>query len=297
MAATLDPVHLAIIVGSTRVGRKSDAVARWAAQAADRRGDLTVDVVDLSAHPLPHFDEPVPPIVGEYQHPHTIAWANVIAGFDGFIFVAPEYNHSMPGVLKNAIDHLYGEWNDKVASFITYGGDGGVRAAEHLRVVLGELRVADVRRQVALSLRHDFVGYEDFAPREEHEETLDAMFDELVSWGRALRDVRHARSEPPAALDAIIIRTRVKASERARYRAQLDAVYDDLRASRPSNYRSLTFQIGDDDAEYLDVAVGPELPGPVGELASFQDFRTGLEDRCDARTADTVELLHAYGIG
>ena len=190
MDTTHDTIRLAIVAGSTRVGRKSDLVARWAATGAATRNDLSAEIVDLAEHPLPHFDEPVPPIVGEYLHDHTRAWADVIAPFDAFIFVTPEYNHSIPGVLKNAIDHLFAEWNDKAAGFISYGVDGGVRAAEHLRVILGEVRVADVRRQVALSLEHDFAGWEAFEPRPEQNEVLAEMLDELVSWGGALRGLR-----------------------------------------------------------------------------------------------------------
>jgi NAD(P)H-dependent FMN reductase len=185
-----DQLHLAIVTGSTRPGRKSLDVARWVERLAAGRDDLTTTIVDLADHPLPHLDEPSPPITGEYLHRSTRVWAEVIDPFDGFVFVTPEYNHSVPGVLKNAIDHLFAEWNDKVGGFVTYGPYGGVRAAEHLRAILGELKVADVRQQVVLSLQTDFVGYADFAPDPGHADTLAAMFAELVSWGRALRSVR-----------------------------------------------------------------------------------------------------------
>ena len=101
-------------------------------------------------------------MTGRFVHPHTAAWAEAIAGFDAFVFVTPEYNRSIPGALKNAIDFLYYEWNDKAAGFVSYGVDaGGARAVEHLRVVMGELRVADVRTQVALSLHNDFEALHD----------------------------------------------------------------------------------------------------------------------------------------
>jgi NAD(P)H-dependent FMN reductase len=297
MTAAADPLRLAIIVGSTRSGRKSSAVAAWVASGAERRDDIDVEIVDLAEHHLPFFDEPVPPIVGEYLHDHTRAWANVIAAFDGFIFVTPEYNHSVPGVLKNAIDYLFAEWSDKVAGFVTYGVDGGVRAADHLRIVLGELRVADVRTQVSLSLELDFVGYETFKARADHQETLAALFDELVSWGRALRQVRRGFLPPPARSEAIVIRTRVKPADQAGYRAELTALYDELRAAHPSGYQSMTFQVGSDETHYVDVAIGVELPGPVTDLPSFPRFRDGLEDRCEAREAEDVKLIHSYGLG
>src|SRR6185503_3412075 len=109
-------------------------------------------------------DEPVPPSMGQYSQPHTHAWAQKIESFDGFVFVTPEYNHSTSGALKNAIDFLYAEWNNKAAGFVSYGSVGGARAAEHLRLVMGELQVADVRAQVALSLYTDFKDFSQFMP-------------------------------------------------------------------------------------------------------------------------------------
>lgn len=107
------------------------------------------------------------------------------------MFVTPEYNRSIPAVLKNAIDFLYAEWNDKAAGFVSYGADaGGARAIEHLRAILGELRVACVRTMVPLSLTHDFQGYTHFTPRETAVAKADEMLAELVSWGRAMRAVR-----------------------------------------------------------------------------------------------------------
>lgn len=91
--------------------------------------------MDLRDYPLPHLDEPLPPTMGQYQNDHTKQWAEKIASFDGFVFVTPEYNHSTSGVLKNAIDYLYTEWNNKAAGFVSYGGVGGARAVEHLRLV------------------------------------------------------------------------------------------------------------------------------------------------------------------
>ena len=94
--------------------------------------------------------------MNQYSKPHTKAWAAKIATFDAFVFVTPEYNHSTSGALKNAIDFLYREWNDKAAGFVGYGGAGGTRAVEHLRLIMGEIKVADVRAQVALSMHDRF---------------------------------------------------------------------------------------------------------------------------------------------
>src|SRR6478736_4284346 len=157
-------LKVGIIVGSTRPGRKAEAVARWVHEIAQKRTDAEFEVVDIQDFNLPLLDEPVPPSLGQYSKPHTKAWAAKIDSFDAFVFVTPEYNHGTSGALKNAIDFLFREWNDKAAAFVGYGVAGGVRAVEHLRLVMGEIKIADVRAQVALSLIHDLEGFTTFAP-------------------------------------------------------------------------------------------------------------------------------------
>ncbi len=141
-------LRIAIIIGSTRPGRKAAAVADWVNEIAGSRDDATFELVDLADYDLPHLDEPVPAAMGpSYTQPHTRAWAARIASFDGFIFVTPEYNHSITGALKNAIDYLYVEWHNKAAGFVSYGLTGGTRAVEHLRLIMSELQIAHVRAQ------------------------------------------------------------------------------------------------------------------------------------------------------
>ena len=183
-------LKVAIIIGSTRPGRKGEDVARWVFDIAAKRSDASFEVVDIAAYDLPFLDEAVPPIMHQYEKPHTKAWAAKIATFDAFVFVTPEYNHSTSGALKNAIDFLYREWNDKVAGFVGYGGAGGARAVEHLRLVMGELKVADVRAQVALSLYTDFENFTTFKPRSQQEASVSAMLDDLVAWGEAFQAMR-----------------------------------------------------------------------------------------------------------
>ncbi|MEU4405364.1 NAD(P)H-dependent oxidoreductase [Streptosporangium sp. NPDC023963] len=183
---------IAIIIGSTRPGRVGESVARWVLDIAGRRGDAEFELVDIADFKLPHLDEELPPSIGRYSRPHTLAWAEKIASFDGFVFVTPEYNHSTSGALKNAIDFLFAEWNDKAAGFVSYGSVGGARAVEHLRLVMAELKVATVRAQVALSLMTDFRNYTEFAPAEYHVASVDAMLDQVVSWSNALATVRAA---------------------------------------------------------------------------------------------------------
>jgi NAD(P)H-dependent FMN reductase len=183
-------IRVGIILGSTRPGRAGEAVARWVYDIARRRQDAAFELIDLRDYPLPHLDEPVPPSAGRYAKDHTKAWAARIGSLDAFVFVTPEYNHSTSGVLKNAIDFLYAEWNNKAAGFVSYGSAGGVRAVEHLRLVMAELQVADVRAQVAFSLLTDFVNFREFHPDPSKEKAVTAMLDQLVAWGTALQGLR-----------------------------------------------------------------------------------------------------------
>jgi NAD(P)H-dependent FMN reductase len=183
-------LKIAIIVGSTRPGRKAGAVANWVHDFAKTRDDAQFEVVDIDNFHLPLLDEPIPPSMGKYQNPHTHAWAAKIAEFDGYVFVTPEYNHGTSGALKNAIDFLFKEWNNKAAGFVSYGGAGGARAVEQLRLVMGELMVADVRAQVLLSLFHDFENFTVFKPLPHHERSVHAMLNEVVAWSGALKPLR-----------------------------------------------------------------------------------------------------------
>lgn len=186
-------LKVGIILGSTRPNRAGEAVAAWVYEKATARGDADYELVDIRDYDLPLLDEPVPPSQGKYSRDHTKRWAATIAGFDAFVFVTPEYNHSTSGALKNALDFLYAEWNNKVAGFVSYGSAGGVRAVEHLRLIMAELQIADVRAQVTFSLATDFENYTTFKPAGHHGRTLDAMLGQVLSWGAALRSVRTER--------------------------------------------------------------------------------------------------------
>ena len=185
-------IRIGIILGSTRPGRNGEAVARWVADIASTRSDAQYELVDIKDFNLPLLDEAVPPSRGQYSKQHTKAWAAKIASFDAFVFVTPEYNHGTSGALKNAIDFLYAEWNNKAAGFVSYGSVGGTRAVEHLRLVMAELQVADVRAQVALSLFTDFTNFSTFTPAAFQAEAVGAVLDQVVAWSRALKSVRAA---------------------------------------------------------------------------------------------------------
>ena len=183
-------IKIAIILGSTRPGRNGEAVARWVYEIAKKRIDAEFEFVDIKDFNLPLLDEPVPPSQGQYSKEHTKAWSAKIDSFDGYIFVTAEYNHGIPAALKNAIDYLYKEWNNKAAGFVGYGSVGGVRAVEQLRLVMAELQMADVRAQVAVSIITEFEDFRIFKPASYQEQLVNNMLDQVISWGRALKLLR-----------------------------------------------------------------------------------------------------------
>jgi len=183
-------IKVAIILGSTRPNRNGEAVAKWTYELSKKRVDAEYELIDLKDYDLPLLDEPMPPAMGQYVQPHTIKWAEKIASFDAYVFVTPEYNHSLPGALKNAIDYLYKEWNDKAAGFVGYGGVGAVRAIEQLRLVMSAVQIADVRSQVSLSLITDFEDFHIFKPAPIHQKNLHQMLDQVIAWGSALKLLR-----------------------------------------------------------------------------------------------------------
>lgn len=183
-------LKVAIIVGSTRPGRKGEDVARWVHGIASDRTDAAFELVDIKDFNLPLLDEPVPAAMGKYSQPHTKAWAAKIAEYDGFVFVTPEYNHGPSAALKNAIDYLYREWNNKAVGFVGYGGSGGVRAIEHLRQIVSNVELADVRVTVGLSLFTDFEKLSTFKPGPHLKATVVQMLDQVVAWSNALKPLR-----------------------------------------------------------------------------------------------------------
>ncbi|WP_405057882.1 NAD(P)H-dependent oxidoreductase [Kribbella sp. NBC_01505] len=189
--------RIAIVIGSTRPGRRAQMVAEWVLEVAERSAPdgAEFELLDLAAFDLPLLDEELPAALGDYVRSHTRRWAEAVAGFDGFVFVTPEYNHSLPAALKNAIDFLFKEWGDKAAGFVGYGVHGGTRAVEHLRLTLAEVKVAGARTTVALGLFTDFritdmsePGV--LSPGEHQEQTVVRMLGEVLEWSRALAPLR-----------------------------------------------------------------------------------------------------------
>ena len=190
-------IRIGIIIGSTRPGRNGEAVAKWTYEIAQKRSDAEFELVDIKDFNLPLLDEPVPPSLGQYTKEHTKAWAAKINSFDAYVFVTPEYKHGTSAALKNAIDFIYKEWNNKAAGFVGYGGASGTRAVENLRLIMGEMQVATVRAQVGLSLFTDFENFSVFKPAPEQERSVNAMLDQVIAWGGALKTLREKQAYTP----------------------------------------------------------------------------------------------------
>ncbi|MFH5823550.1 NADPH-dependent FMN reductase [Georgenia sp. AZ-5] len=187
---------IAIVTGSVRPGRQSLNVANWVRSIADQRTDAEFEVVDIADFNLPVWQEATPPAWGPAASAEGQAWSAKMAEFDGFVFVVSEYNHSITGALKNALDYLATEVNNKAAGFVSYGSAGGARAVEHLRGILSEMQVAHVRNAVLLSLFTDFENFSVFTPTEPSTGSVQPMLDQLVTWTKAMEAVRAGQFAP-----------------------------------------------------------------------------------------------------
>lgn len=176
-------LQIGIIVGSTREGRVSPQVAQWVKEQAEAFNNNQYEIVDVKDYQLPMLGESAD-ISGVER------WNTKLAELDGFIFVTAEYNHSIPASLKNALDSAKDAWNNKPAGIVSYGSLGGARAAEHLRTILGELQMADVRGHVALSMFTDFENWSVFKPQSLHQANMEQQLTQLDRWGRALKSTR-----------------------------------------------------------------------------------------------------------
>jgi NAD(P)H-dependent FMN reductase len=183
--------RIALIVGSTRPTRFADKPAQWMLKQAQARDDLEVELVDLRDHPLPFFDEMASNMWMPSKNPEALRWQQTVGRFDGYIFVVAEYNRSITGVLKNALDQAYNEWNRKPFTAIGYGGTGAARAVEHLRSIGVELQMVSTHAAVHIG-GGDFMTVFPMGgnkPIEEIEANLlpsaKTAVDELVWWSKA----------------------------------------------------------------------------------------------------------------
>lgn len=194
--------RVALIISSTRASRWADKPAQWALKKLQARDDIDVELVDLRDFNLPFFDEPASNAYVPTSDPNAQRWQQTVASFDGYIFLVAEYNRSITGPLKNALDHDYTGWNRKPMGIISYGSAGGTRAAEHLRLIAIELQMVPVRAGVHIG-GSDFYRVSAYNPNSEPMDVLDGVLDaslnqmlDQVSWyARVLKEAREAEQE------------------------------------------------------------------------------------------------------
>ncbi|MEK7606923.1 MAG: NAD(P)H-dependent oxidoreductase [Patescibacteria group bacterium] len=189
-------LHIKVIAGSTREGRFSDKAAAWIAEEIKKQEGVAVDVLDLRDYDMPFFNEPMSPSFKQepYKNEAVARFTKKIEEGDAFVIVTPEYNHGTSGVLKNALDWVYQEWNNKPVSFVSYGSTGGSRAVEQLRLNAIELQMAPIRAAVHIPGEQYFPvvfgkinASELFALQSDKAE---AMITQLLWWTRALKNAR-----------------------------------------------------------------------------------------------------------
>ncbi|CAN5315345.1 MAG: NADPH-dependent FMN reductase [Nocardioides sp.] len=174
-------MKIGIVIGSVRDVRTGPPIAEWVLENVSDREGVDFEIVDLASFDVPVYTSATLPMMANkhYDSPAVQAWSEAIDSFDGYIFITPEYNHGVPGGLKNAVDSLGPEWVDKTIAFVSYGADSGVRAVEQWRQIVANFHMHDARSQVALNLFIDF-NSEGFAPLERRTAELTALVDDLV---------------------------------------------------------------------------------------------------------------------
>ena len=190
--------HIAIIISSTREARFADKPAAWLLENAQKRDDMTFELVDLRDFDLPFFDEKASNAWMPSEDPKAVAWQKKVAEFDGYLFLTAEYNHSITGALKNALDQAYVEWNRKPMAAMGYGGVGAARAVEHLRGIAIELQMVPVRNAVHLGggAFQKVSPLGENGPMSEVDEilqpSLKGTLDDLLWWAKATKAAREA---------------------------------------------------------------------------------------------------------
>ncbi|RMH46432.1 MAG: NADPH-dependent oxidoreductase [Alphaproteobacteria bacterium] len=193
--------RIGVIIGSTRDTRLGEKPARWIFEKAGQRDDIEVELLDLRDFDLPFFNEKASNLWVPSEDPRAVRWQKTLAGFDGFIVVTPEYNHSIPAALKNALDQAYVEWNRKPMAVVGYGGVGAARAVEHLRMIAVELQMVPCRNAVHIG-GGEFLKISPMGQNADMAEiepviapSAKAMLDELAWWARVTRDARRQDQE------------------------------------------------------------------------------------------------------
>lgn len=185
-----DTLKIAILPSTTRNGRFADTAMAWIKGLIDARPDMEGEIVDLRDHPLPFFDEPQSLAAGPATNAAALEWDRKLGEFDGFVVALAEYNHSVPGVLKNALDYGFGGWKHKPVGAVAYGGSGGARSLEHLRMIAINLRMVPVGGAVHLAGADFMAALKGGGMPDYLVPSAKGMLDEVAFWGRASRDAR-----------------------------------------------------------------------------------------------------------
>lgn len=190
----MDTLNIGIIIGSTREKRFGEQPAQWIFEKTQKKSGVTAELVDLRDYPLPFYEEAQTPgaLKGNYKNDMARTWLAKIKTFDAYIIVSPEYNHGYPAVLKNALDYAYYEWNNKPVGFVSYGGVGGARSVEQLRLVTIELQMAPIRNAVYIPGFWKLLDEHGKLKTESFDEQGDKLLEQLVWWGKALQTARAA---------------------------------------------------------------------------------------------------------
>lgn len=190
-------LKIGVIIGTSRPGRNGEKVTEWFKSITDTYRGVEFDYIDLAEVDLPFYDEPVPPSMTnrQYQNKHTQDWSARIDALDGFVIVTPEYNRGPAAVLKNALDFLNPEWNNKPVAFVGYGANGAVRAIEQLRSNAIELQMNPIREHVALPIFNFFQEDGSIAIPDSYNNTAVAMLDQLKWWATTLKSARQEQIE------------------------------------------------------------------------------------------------------
>lgn len=187
-------ISIGVILGSTRPNRSGEIVANWFMEQVKQFPDITFELIDLEKVNLPILDEGMPAMMHQYQQEHTKQWSEMINKHDGYIVITAEYNHTVPGALKNAIDYLNTEWNHKPMGFVSYGGGaGGARAVEHLRQIATELRMVAMRDQILIPMIWEHVKDGALNP-EAPIGKVETIVKELQWWAEVLKEARAKKS-------------------------------------------------------------------------------------------------------
>ncbi|MEK7605081.1 MAG: NAD(P)H-dependent oxidoreductase [Patescibacteria group bacterium] len=201
-------IRLMIILGSTREGRFGEKIADWVIEQVTLLKDFKVDFVDLRDIELPFFAEALPPAAikdGNYSNPQALAWSQRVKEADAFLIITLEYNHSYPAVLKNALDYVYYEWNNKPAAFVGYGVVGAVRAIEHLRGVVAQLQMVSVQEAVHMNIFPSPFDEDQEMTEEHYNHKLTSVFKQLLWWAQALKLARLESSSPRPAVSQRVV--------------------------------------------------------------------------------------------